>query len=119
MKHLSPPPNEKLSKLATTPLQVGTTLHAEEFTTHAALRPPCAQEWAWAATSCQRFSLCMKNKPTGGKRLASLIECGIPFRVGLWLDTYNGIYNTAVSGTIKARIDSNCMYFVTQVYETP
>ena len=60
----------------------------------------------------------MKHKQTGGKRLAALIESGIPFKSGVWLDTYNRIYNISVSGTIKARIDANCMYFVTQVYET-
>lgn len=57
------------------------------------------------------------NRPTGGKRLAALIDAGIPFQGGVWLDTYNGIYNTEYSGTIKARIDGNCMYFVTQVVE--
>jgi hypothetical protein len=59
----------------------------------------------------------MKDKPSGGVRLASLMDNGIPFRGGLWLDTYNQIYNTSCSGTIKARIDSNCMYFVTSVCE--
>ena len=57
-----------------------------------------------------------RDRPSGGVRLRSLIENGIPFR-GVWLDTYNGIYNTKHSGTIKARIDGNCMYFVTQVVE--
>lgn len=60
----------------------------------------------------------MKDKPTGGVRLAELLDKGLPFRGGLWIDTYNGIYNEAISGTIKARIDANCMYFVTQTYET-
>lgn len=73
-----------------------------------------------AETSHQQFSSSMRqNNPTGGKRLAALIEKGIPFKGGVWLDTYNSIYNTAVSGTIKARYNTNCMYFVTQVYETP
>jgi hypothetical protein len=58
------------------------------------------------------------RKQTGGVILQSLVDKGIPFRGGVWLDTYNQIFNTKVSGTIKARIDSNCMYFVTQVYET-
>ena len=31
--------------------------------------------------------------------------------------TYNGIWNDSVAGTIKARIDGNCMYYVTQVIE--
>lgn len=61
----------------------------------------------------------MKHKQTGDKRLASLIESGTLFRVGIWLDTYNGIYNTDISGVIKARINTNNMYYVTQAYETP
>lgn len=40
-----------------------------------------------------------------------------PFKRGVYLDTYNGIWNDRVCGTIKARIDSNCMYFVTDVIE--
>ena len=36
---------------------------------------------------------------------------------GVWLDTYNGIWNDSVAGTIKARIDGNCMYYVTKVIE--
>ena len=59
-----------------------------------------------------------RNRPSGGVRLANLIDNGIPFKSGVWLDTYNGIYNEMFSGTIKARIDGNCMYFVTQVCET-
>ena len=59
----------------------------------------------------------MKDRPSGGVRLAQLIEGGLPYRGGLWLDTYNQIYNTIVAGTIKARIDGNCMYFVTSVCE--
>ena len=57
------------------------------------------------------------NRPTGGKRLKLLIDKGLPLAGGVWLDTYNGIYNTKFSGTIKSRIDGNCMYFVTQVVE--
>jgi hypothetical protein len=59
----------------------------------------------------------MKDKPSGGVRLASLIDQGLPFKGGLWLDTYNGLYSP-ISGCVKARIDSNCMYFVTSSYET-
>jgi len=55
---------------------------------------------------------------TGGKRLASLIKKGIPFKGGVYLDTYNQIYNELICGTIKASIDQNNMYFVTQAYET-
>ena len=59
-----------------------------------------------------------QSKMTGGKRLAELIEKGVPFSGGVYLDTYNQIYNTHLCGTIKARIDQNNMYFVTQAYET-
>lgn len=55
---------------------------------------------------------------TGGRRLAELIDNGVPFRSGVYLDTYNQIYNTHLCGTIKARIDQNNMYFVTQAHET-
>ena len=60
----------------------------------------------------------MRRNRTGGKRLAGLMEKGVPFRGGVYLDTYNGIYNIFLCGTIKARIDQNNMYFVTQAYET-
>ena len=50
-----------------------------------------------------------KVKATGGKRLASMM-CKIeqPY---LWIDTYNKRVDD-IAGTIKARIDGNCMYFV-------
>ena len=58
------------------------------------------------------------SKPTGGVRLQQLLESGkVPFKGGVYLDTYNQIYNERICGTIKARIDGNCMYFVTQVIE--
>lgn len=67
-----------------------------------------------------RYTKSMKqNKPTGGVRLQDLIENNCPpLKNGVWLDTYNGIWNSKVSGTIKARIDGNCMYYVTQTFET-
>ena len=55
---------------------------------------------------------------TGGRRLARLIERRPPFKKGLWLDAYNQIWNERVCGTLKARTDSNCMYFVTWARET-
>ena len=58
-----------------------------------------------------------QNRATGGVRLAELIDKGVPFKSGVYLDTYNQIYNSQVCGTIKARIDQNNMYFVTQVVE--
>ena len=49
------------------------------------------------------------NKATGGKRLASMMSK--IDRAYLWIDTYNqGVDD--VAGTIKARIDGNCMYYV-------
>lgn len=59
-----------------------------------------------------------QNRPTGGIRLQTLIDKGVLFKGGVYLDTYNQIYNDKVCGTIKARIDQNNMYFVTQVCET-
>jgi len=49
------------------------------------------------------------QKATGGKRLA-LMEHKID-RPYLWIDTYNQRVDD-IAGTIKARIDGNCMYFV-------
>lgn len=60
----------------------------------------------------------MKDKPSGGVRLASLIDSGIPFRGGIWIDTYNQMYNISMSMVIKARINGNNCYYVTQAYET-
>ena len=57
------------------------------------------------------------NKPTGGRALKSLIESGLPMRGGVWIDTYNQIYNIKHSGTITTRVDGACMYFVTQAIE--
>ena len=58
-----------------------------------------------------------QNRPSGGVRLQQLIDKGIPFKGGVYLDTYNQIYNEQICGTIKARIDQNNCYFVTQVVE--
>ena len=41
-----------------------------------------------------------------------LAACG-----GVWIDTYNQIYNIKHSGTVTTRIDGACMYFVTQAIE--
>lgn len=53
------------------------------------------------------------NKPTGGKALKALIDKGLPLAWGVWIDTYNQIYNIKYSGTVTTRIDGACMYFVT------
>jgi hypothetical protein len=37
-------------------------------------------------------------------------------RGGVWIDAYNKITNN-VAGTIKARIDANNLYFVTELNE--
>ena len=49
------------------------------------------------------------NKATGGKRLASMVSK--IDRAYLWIDTYNQRVDD-IAGTIKARIDGNCMYYV-------
>lgn len=43
--------------------------------------------------------------------MASMLEKGQINRPYLWIDTYNQ-RTSDICGTIKARIDSNCMYFV-------
>lgn len=48
---------------------------------------------------------------TGGKRLEKMIRGGVINKSGLWIDTYNQT-TSEIAGTIKARIDTNCMYFV-------
>ena len=53
----------------------------------------------------------MKRQPTGGERLAKMIRGGQIRRAYLWIDTYNQRTDD-IAGTIKARIDGNCMYFV-------
>lgn len=57
----------------------------------------------------QQYASMKANKATGGKRLASM-EYKID-RPYLWIDTYNQRVDD-VAGTIKARIDGNCMYYV-------
>jgi hypothetical protein len=34
-------------------------------------------------------------------------------RGGIWIDTYNGIWNEQISGTITTRVDAAGMFFVT------
>ena len=53
------------------------------------------------------------SKPTGGKALQQLLQDNPPPMRGGWVDTYNGIWNEEIAGTIKARIDGNNQYFVT------
>lgn len=53
----------------------------------------------------------MKREPTGGERLATMIKRGRIQEPYLWIDTYNQ-RTDVIAGTIKARIDGNCMYFV-------
>lgn len=56
----------------------------------------------------------MKNKMKGGVRLANMLKDGKIDSPYLWIDTYNQRVDE-VAGTIKARIDGNCMYFVSVV----
>lgn len=54
------------------------------------------------------------RKKTGGVRLARMIRGGQVNKPYLWIDTYNQ-RTSNIAGTIKARIDSNCMYFVSVI----
>jgi hypothetical protein len=36
-------------------------------------------------------------------------------RGGIWIDTYNGIWNEEISGTITTRVDAASMFFVTEL----
>lgn len=38
-----------------------------------------------------------------------------PMRGGIWIDTYNGIWNEEISGTITTRVDAAGMFFVTEL----
>ena len=49
---------------------------------------------------------------TGGIRLQRMIGGGKINRPMLYIDTYNQSTLHGIFGTIKARIDSNCMYFI-------
>lgn len=40
-----------------------------------------------------------------------MLQGGVICRPWIWIDTYNQCVND-IAGTIKARIDGNCMYFV-------
>lgn len=51
----------------------------------------------------------INKEKTGGVRMRSML-CKVT-KPYLWIDTYNQCVND-IAGTIKARIDSNCMYFV-------
>ena len=54
------------------------------------------------------------REKTGGVRLESMIAARQINKPWLWIDTYNQVVND-IAGTIKARIDTNCMYFVSVV----
>ena len=50
------------------------------------------------------------------KNLELMAERGlIPFEGGVWVDAYNKVVSP-IAGTIKARIDANNLYFVTEFY---
>lgn len=61
----------------------------------------------------------MAKEKTGGVRLKKMLQGGVICRPWIWIDTYNQCVND-IAGTIKARIDTNCMYFVSVMedYET-
>lgn len=50
------------------------------------------------------------------KNLEQMLREGkIPIRGGWWIDAYNKVVSP-IAGTIKARIDANNLYFVTEFY---
>lgn len=49
--------------------------------------------------SCNGVARCLRNHGYRGG--------------GLWIDTYNQCVND-IAGTIKARVNANCMYFVSE-----
>lgn len=51
------------------------------------------------------------NMKTGEKALASMLKDGMINQPFLWIDTYNQRVDV-IAGTIKARIDSNNMFYV-------
>ena len=53
----------------------------------------------------------MSREKTGGIRLEKMLRGGQIDKPYLWIDTYNQCVND-IAGKIKARIDGNCMYFV-------
>ena len=53
----------------------------------------------------------MSKNATGGVRLEKMLRGGQINKPYLWIDTYNQATNE-IAGTIKARINGNCMYFV-------
>lgn len=53
----------------------------------------------------------MSREKTGGVRLEKMLRRGQIKKPWLWIDTYNQC-TSEIAGTIKARIDGNCMYFV-------
>ena len=55
-----------------------------------------------------------KKEITGGKRLQTMIDRKLINDAWLWIDTYNQCVGY-IAGTIKARIDANCMYFVSVI----
>lgn len=51
------------------------------------------------------------------KNLEQMLREGkIPIRGGWWIDAYNMVVSP-IAGTIKARINHNNLYFVTELYE--
>lgn len=53
------------------------------------------------------------------KNLEQMLREGkIPIRGGWWIDAYNMVVSP-IAGTIKARINHNNLYFVTELYEEP
>lgn len=53
---------------------------------------------------------------TGGIRLAQMIRDNkIPYRGGVWIDTYNQTIDEDIAGTILCGIDFRGMHYVTTI----
>lgn len=47
-----------------------------------------------------------------------LIDGGLPFMGGVWLDTYNQAYSIGYCGTITTRINEDNNHWCSHAYET-
>lgn len=66
---------------------------------------------------CEMFFKERKTKLRKCKNLEEMAENGeIPLERSIWIDAYNKIVGD-IAGTIKARIDQNNLYFITEINE--
>ena len=59
----------------------------------------------------------MRDNPTGGVRMKSLIDTGIPYMAGICIDLYNQQVHDGVFVSITTRIDGCNHYWTTIVCE--